>query len=116
MNILKEYGICEDKKLRYNLVKGNGESLSNMVGQRIRNIKAYIVFEQPDSNGEIQKVLKVLVTGENDKTEILGTSSKSFVEGFIDYLDCMESDECAEFEIGQKRSTRSGRPYITFIA
>lgn len=116
MTILKEYGIGADKKLRYNLMKGSGESLSNMIGQRIKGIVAYMVFEQENpETGELQKILKLMVKNEDGSTAILGTSSKSFVEGLLDYLVCMESDELTELEVGSKRS-RNGRPYIVFIA
>ena len=111
MTILKEFGINGDKKLRYNLCKGSGQNMSDMVGQRLA-VKAYILMEDADQqSGELVKSLKVLT--EDD--EIVGTRSQSFIAGFEDFLTCMESDECTEMEICQRRS-KAGRNYITFKA
>lgn len=111
MTILKEYGINNDKRMRYNLSEAQGTNLSEMVGQRIQ-VKAYILIEDTDpTTGEPRKSLKVL----SDDGEIIGTRSQSFIAGFEKFLVCMESDECTEFEVAQARS-HAGRNYLTFKA
>ena len=113
MKILHEYGIGENKKLRYNMVEGAGPSLADYIGQRI-NVKCYVIFENPPKaeGEEPTKVIKILL--DDDKT-IVGTTSKSFINSFERYLECIESDECTEMEIQQMRS-KSGRPYLIFRA
>lgn len=111
MQILKEYGINGDKRLRYNLTQAGGSSLADMIGQRIE-VRAYILTEDTDpESGESKKTLKVVT----DDGEILGTRSASFINGFENFLLCMESDECTEFEVGQAKS-KAGRNYLVFKA
>ena len=111
MNIVKEFGINGDKRVRYNLIEAKGGRLSDMVGQRI-GVKAYVLIEEPDrETGEMRKTLNVLT----EDGEVVGTNSRSFIEGFEKFLVCMESDECTEFEVCNARS-RAGRTYLTFKA
>ena len=110
MKIIREYGINGDKRLRYNLTEGGGQSISEMIGQRLQ-IKAYVLFDVENQDEETNRILKVLT----EDGEIVGTSSGSFISGFERFLDCMESDECTEFEIGQ-RTSKAGRKYLQFIA
>lgn len=113
MNITHEYGINGDKKLRYNMVEGSGPSLADYIGQRL-TIKAYVIFENPpkEEGGEPVKVIKLML---DDGKTIAGTTSKSFINSFERYLECIESDECTEVEIQQMKS-KSGRPYLIFRA
>lgn len=111
MTILKEFGINGDKRIRYNLVEAKGGKLSDMVGQRIQ-VKAYVLIEDIDrETGEARKGLNVLT----EDGEVVGTNSQSFIAGFERFLECMESDECTEFEVCNARS-RAGRTYLTFKA
>lgn len=112
MNICKEWGIDGNKKLRYNLIESkDGHSLTEFIGQRLQ-IKAYILTEETNQQtGEIGKLLKLITTD----NEIIGTSSPSFIQGFERYLDCMETDECPELEVGQGTS-KSNRRYLCFKA
>ena len=111
MEILKEYGINGDKRMRYNLLEAPGTNLNEMIGQRL-NIKAYLlVYDTNPETGEPRKSLKVIT----DDGEIIGTRSISFISGFERFLACMETDECTEFEVGQARS-KAGRNYLTFRA
>ena len=109
MKIIREYGV-NDKKLRYNLIKGSGTSIADMVGQRVE-VAAYALIEVEDQNGDPVETLKVITK----EGEIIGTRSKSFISGFCDFLDCMETDQCDEFEVVKVRS-KAGRDYITFKA
>ena len=111
MTILHEYGIGNDKKVRYNLTQASGSSLKDYIGQRL-NIKAYILFDAEDvTTNEVHRTLKILT----DEGEYIGTRSKSFIRGFEDFLACMESDECTEMGI-EERQSKQGRNYLTFIA
>ena len=110
MKIVRESGINGDKRLRYNLTEGAGQSISEMIGQRLQ-IKAYVLIETENQDAETQRILKLLT----EDGEIVGTSSGSFIAGFERFLDCMESDECTEMEIGQ-RTSKAGRKYLQFIA
>lgn len=110
MQIIRQYGLNGDKRALYNLVHDVGSNMTDLVGQRI-SVRAYILMENTDSNGEIVRSLKVR-TADGD---IIGTTSKAFINGFEEFCSCMESDEVTEFEIGSKKS-KAGRPYIYFIA
>ena len=59
MKIVREYGINGDKRLRYNLTDGAGQSISEMIGQRLQ-IKAYVVIETENQDAETQRILKLL--------------------------------------------------------
>lgn len=110
MNIVKQYGI-ENKRDLYNLSEAPGQSMQNMVGQRIE-VKGYLLTEDTDSRtGEIKKVLKVMDSDGN----VCGTGSKTFIEGFEKFLMFMETDKIDAFTIGQKTG-KSGRSYLLFIA
>ena len=113
MVINHEYGLNGDKKLRYNMVEGVGPSLADYVGQRFK-IKCYVLFtNDPKAEGEEPvKVIKVML----EDGQIAGTTSKSFINSFERYLDCIESDECDEMEVQQMRSSKTGRPYLVFKA
>ena len=111
MTIVREFGVNGDKRVRYNLIEAKGGRLSDMVGQRIP-VKAYVLIEDEDKEtGERRKSLNVLT----EDGEIVGTNSRSFIEGFERFLTCMESDECTEFEVCHAKS-RAGRTYLTFKA
>lgn len=111
MEIIKTYGLNGDKKATYNLVHDTGSNLSDMVGQRIP-VAAYLIIDTTDANGEVVRSLKVRTAD----GEIVGTTSKSFIQGFMEFCDVMETDEVSEFEVGRKKSKSTGRPYIYFIA
>ena len=112
MNILREYGIGDNKKLRYNILNAQGgNTISAMIGQRVE-VQAYILIEETGWNtGVVVKTFKVLTTD----GEYLGTRSGSFINGWENYLDCMESNELTKFEVGQGTS-KAGRHYATFVA
>ena len=106
----REYGI-ENKRDRYNLLKAAGKNLKDLAGQRIE-VKAYLLVTAEDQeSGEIHQNLKIL-TPDN---EIIGTSSRSFIEGFVEFLDFMEDPKVESFEVQQKRS-KNNRSYLAFIA
>lgn len=109
-NILREHGI-ENKKDRYNLSKAPGSNLSDMVGQRVE-VKAYLLYEDAaNDTGELRKTLKIMTPD----GEICGTRSKSFIEGFEEYLDFMEEEAIDSVGVEQKRS-KNGRNYLVFVA
>lgn len=111
MQILREYGINGDKRLRYNLSETIGTNLSEMVGQRL-TVKAYLLIEETDpQTNETRKGLKILT----DDNEVVGTRSQSFINGFEKFLECMETDAIDELEVAQGRS-RAGRNYLMFKA
>lgn len=111
MEIIKSYGLNGNKRATYNLVHDAGSNMSDIVGQRL-HVAAYLIIDSIDQNGETSRSLKV----KTEDGEIYGTTSKSFIQGFMEFCDVMESDEVTEFEVGQRRSKSSGRPYIYFIA
>lgn len=111
INIIKEWGVNGDKRMRYNMCESRGQNLSDLAGQRL-HIKAYMLIETPNpETGEMQQSLKMLT----DAGEYVGTRSVSFITGFLRFLACMESDACEEFEVEKQRS-KQGRQYITFKA
>ena len=110
MEILREYGINGDKRLRYNMLEGHGENLADRIGQRF-GVKAYILVQDVNGDGEPIKNLKIM----DEDGKVVGTSSKSFIEGFERFLVCMESDACEELEVSASKS-RNGRNYLTFKA
>ena len=110
MKVIKEYGI-NNKRDEYNISEAPGANMQNMVGQRIE-VKAYRVTEDTDATtGEIKKLLKVIDTDSN----VCGTGSKPYIEGFLKYLEFSGEDDVKSIGIGQKHS-KAGRPYLLFIA
>ena len=110
MKILRQYGINGDKRLLYNLTQTQDGRISEMVGQRIP-VKAYLLYETENKDGEIIQVLKILT----DENQIVSTGSAAFIRGVCDFLTCMETDELDEVEVIQKVSS-AGRKYIAFKA
>lgn len=111
MAILHEYGINSDKKMRYNMMESQtGTNLSDMIGQTIE-VKAYIIAEATNADGEIVKSLKIM-TKDGD---ICGTRSASFIGGVERYIEYMETDEIDTMTIAQATS-KAGRKYLQFIA
>lgn len=111
MKILREYGINDNKKLRYNLCNAPSENLKTRNGQHF-GVKAYVLFEDENhKTGEITKILKVL----DEDDVILGTGSAPFIQQFENYLVCMEDDTCTEMGVASKRSN-NGREYLCFLA
>ena len=110
MTILMEYGLDTDKRMRYNVLTANGTNLSEMIGQRL-HIKGFAILENTDGNGEVTKRLKMVT----DDDEIVGTGSKSFIEGFVQFVECLGAEEATEFEVDQ-RASKAGRKYLVFKA
>ena len=110
MTINRQYGINDDRRLLYNMTQNQDGRISEMVGQRVK-VKAYIIYETENKDGEIIQIMKILT--EDD--QIVGTGSKAFIRGVTDFLDCMGTDDLDEVEIIQKVSS-AGRKYIAFKA
>lgn len=109
MAILHEYGIGENKKLRYNIMEyKSGINFSDMIGQRV-DVAAYVIAEIADNNGEIKPVMKI----KTKDGDICGTTSKAFIAGVERYLEFMETEVLEAFTIKQVAS-KSGRKYISF--
>ena len=65
MAILKNYPENMSKATKYDLIRNpQMQKLSNAKGQRL-TVKAYMLREEPDANGEVKKILS-LVTKEGD--------------------------------------------------
>ena len=110
VQILKEYGITDNRE-RYNLSKAQGHNLADYVGQRIE-VKAYLIVETTnDATGAITKSLKIM-TPEN---EVIGTISRAFIDGFLEFTTFMDSDAVGSFEVEQK-TAKNGRKYLSFLA
>lgn len=110
MRIIKQFGINGDKRTLYNMTQVQEGSIADHVGERVQ-IAAYVLYEMEGRDGDEVVILKVLTRD----GKILGTVSAAFIRGFCDFLDVMESDEIADFEIVQKTS-KAGRKYIAFKA
>ena len=110
MKILREYGIGEDKKLRYKMINDPSENLKTRNGQHFP-IQAYILYEDENhSTGEITKILKV----RDEDGVLLGTGSAPFIQQFENFLVCMESDVLTEMGVASKKS-KQNRDYLCFI-
>ena len=110
MEIIRQYGINDDKRKLYNLTQTQDLALTELVGQRIE-IKSYVLYGTMNSEGNPVQVLKL----ELDDGKIAATTSAAFIRGFCDFLDVMGSDEMTECEITQRLS-KQGRKYIAFKA
>lgn len=111
MTIVREFGINDNKKLRYKMINEQSENLKSRDGQRF-GVLAYVLFEDTNrKTGELTKILKVL----DEEHKLLGTGSAPFIQQFENYLTCMETDECTEMGVASKRSANN-RDYLCFIA
>ena len=110
MEIIRQYGINDNKRKLYNMTQTQDLVLTELVGQRIE-IKSYVLYRTMNSEGNPVQVLKL----ELDDGKIAVTSSVAFIRGFCDFLDVMGSDEMTECEVTQRLS-KQGRKYIAFKA
>jgi len=110
MQIIKQFGINGDKRKLYNLTQNQDIRISEMRGQRVK-VVAYVIYEQINQDGEPAQVFKAIT----EDGQIAGTLSKAFIQGVLDFLTCMETDDLGEFEVVEKVS-KAGRKYIAFKA
>ena len=96
-----------DRKTLYVMTTGNGtKRLSDCVGQKIE-IDCYVIYDRENQDGTIAHVLSI----KTKDGDIVGTNSRSFVEGFENAVDVLGSDFTA-FSVGQHRS-KTGHNYLT---
>lgn len=106
MNIIKQTENI-DRKTLYVMTCGRGtKRLSDCVGQKI-DIDCYVIYDRENQDGTIAHVLSI----KTKDGDIVGTNSRSFVEGFENAVDVLGNDFTA-FCVGQYRS-KSGHNYLT---
>ena len=99
-----------DKREQYNLMNTPADKMRNHIGERIE-VAGFAFVEREDKDGVTSKVFMV----KTRDGELIGTSSKSFVDGVETFLNLLGADELTEFEVG-KAVSKSGRDYLIFKA
>ena len=107
--ILMAHGI-EDKREQYNLMNTPADKMRNHIGERIE-VAGFAFVERDSADGTPTKVFMV----KTKDGELIGTSSKSFVDGVETFLNLLGADELTEFEVS-KAVSKSGRDYLVFKA
>ena len=109
MAIIKNYPAEMDKATKYDLIRNpQMQKLSTAKGQRL-TVKAYMLREEPDANGELKKILSH-ITKDGD---MFATNSPVCIREFEAIIDCLDGDE-GEFDIMVLDGvSRNGRHYCT---
>ena len=107
--ILSQYNFS-DKREQYNLLNTPAGKMRDHIGERLE-VKAWAFIERASSDGNLTKVF-MIKTGDD---ELIGTSSKSFIDGVENFLAVFEPEELTELEVS-KGVSRGGRDYLIFRA
>lgn len=106
MEIIKQSQNIDRKQL-YVMTTGTGtKRLSDCVGQTLE-IDKFVIYNRENADGSVSHVLSIL-TKDGD---IVGTNSRSFVEGFESAAEVL-GDDFTKFVVGQHRS-KSGHNYLS---
>ena len=108
--ILSSHGI-NDKRELYNILNTPAGKMRDHKGERIEVDGFAFVERENTQTGEVTEVFMV----KTKDGEILGTSSKSFVDGVKTFIDLLGADELTAFTVGTAVS-KSGRDYMIFKA
>lgn len=108
--ILSQYNFT-DKREQYNLLNTPAGKMRDHVGERLE-VKAWAFIERENRDGGESTKVFMVKTGDG---ELIGTSSKSFIDGVENFLSVFDPEELTEFEIA-KGVSRGGRDYLIFRA
>ena len=109
--IIMVHGI-EDKREQYNLLNTPADKMKNHIGERIE-VEGFAFIEREALTPDAQPTKVFLVKTKDG--ELIGTSSKSFVDGVQMFLELLGARELTTFEVG-KASSKNGREYLVFKA
>lgn len=109
---MKSYPENLNAKEVYDMIKSPAiQKLSDAVGQ-VMGVTAYVLREEANSNGEIQKVLNI----RDERGVVYGTSSKPFIREFENVCDIVKGDmsQLNHIEVISGKS-KAGRTFITMV-
>lgn len=94
----------------YQLTKApDAKTVQNCAGQML-TVKAWVLYDDADSNGEVREVLSILTDD-----GVIGTISTTFKRSFLDAYEIFGDDPGVVYEVVEGVS-KSGRKYVDCVA
>lgn len=98
-----------DKKTLYKLTKSKGVSVKDVDG--VFSVKAFLIYEDVNSKGEIQTVTAVLCEDSENQPVKLQSISATFRREFEEIVDIMGKDDFSIILV--HGTTKSGRDFVS---